>query len=191
MSTLPVHRRVNLTCNGHVRVASFVRCPDGDRWAPMEECRRCARFAGLQDSVAECRLPAFVPAMLAPEDVSITEVMEPDVLCVEAGATVASVAAALDEEDTPLAVVVDRDQHAIGVCSRRSLDTQPATSRVEECMTPVVVTMLEVARVSDAIDLFANRALHHVPVLADGRVTGVATSRALVRWLARALRGGT
>src|SRR5205823_2041701 len=95
---------------------------------------------------------------------------------------------ALDAQGGPIAVVVDGSQHAIGVCSRHDLAQRGATRRVETCMTPFLITMLDGASVADAIDLVAERGVSHVPVLAEGRVVGVVTPRALIRWLAQYLR---
>jgi CBS domain-containing protein len=56
-------------------------------------------------------------------------------------------------------------------------------------MTPFLITMLETARVADAVDLIVERGVSHVPVLSEGRVVGMITPRAVIRWLAQKLRG--
>jgi signal-transduction protein with cAMP-binding, CBS, and nucleotidyltransferase domain len=122
------------------------------------------------------------------DDAPITDVMDTGVLCVDMDARVESVASALDDHDAPLAVVIDRHGHAVGICSRRDLVSRAPTQRVETCMTPFLITMLESAKVADAIEAIVDRGLNHVPVLSEGRVLGLITPRAVIRWMAQRLR---
>jgi CBS domain-containing protein len=188
MTRLPIHRRVHLGQDDKTSTAAFVRCPEERRWAPLDACRRCARCGSVDDGNVTCGPMKAAPASRDPENASIAEVMDPCVLCVDAGAEVESVTRALDEHDAPIAVVVDPSHHAVGVVSRRDLAHHAPSRRVESCMTPFLITMLEGASVADAIDLVVERGVSHVPILADGRVIGVVTPRAIIRWLAQNLR---
>ena len=111
--------------------------------------------------------------------------MDTNVLCVDSDATSESVRRAMDEQGAPIAIVVDEKRHAIGVCSRLDLAQRSPSRRVETCMTPFVITMLDKSTVADALALIVERDLRHVPVLSEGHVVGIVTPRAVVRWLAQ------
>ena len=186
MSRLTLHGRVHLSGDEKVTKASFVRCAEDGRWAPVEGCRRCAKCASIDDTVVTCG-PVVAPTEI--ENAPITEVMDANVLCVDANATAESVRRAMDDVGAPVAIVVDQSRHAIGVCSRSDLAQRSPARRAETCMTPFVITMLDKTTVADVIDLIVGRDLHHVPVLCEGRVVGIVTQRAVIRWLAQRLRG--
>ncbi len=188
MTRLPVHERVRLATGGEKTVGKYVRCPEDGRWTRVEACRQCPECAGLDARFVTCAPAPEPPLGRSPEEAPVVEVMDMRVLCIEAGATVENVARALDEEDVPIALVVDAENHTIGVCSRRDLVQRAPNRRVTDCMTPFLVAVLETARVSDAVDLLVDRGLSYVPVLGDGRVLGVVTPRAVIRWLAQNLR---
>jgi len=122
------------------------------------------------------------------ERAPITDVMDAEVLCVDSDATVESVRRAMADRRAPIAVVVDGSGHAIGVCSRFDLTQRSPRRRVETCMTPFVITMLDSTTVADALELVVERDLQHVPILSEGRVVGLVTPRAMIRWLAQSLR---
>jgi CBS domain-containing protein len=176
---------VRLTSNGEASSAAFVRCPEDGRWMPVAGCKKCPRCAEVGDSWVTC---SSAPARGSdrPELASIEEVMAASVLCVEAEATAESAMYALDESDAPIAIVVEGD-HAIGVCSRRDLARRSRALSVDGCMTPFLISMLDAAKVADAIEVVAERGVSHVPVLSEGRVVGVVTPQAVIRWLTRAL----
>jgi CBS domain-containing protein len=187
MNHLVIRKRVHLARDEKTSIGEFVLCPEEQRWVPVAACRRCGKQTAIDDATVSCTPAKGPPASRLPEDAGISEVMDSTVLCVDSDAVVESALRALEEHDAPIAVVVDADQHAIGVCSRRDLAYQSPSRRVETCMTPFLITMLEAATVADAIEL-VERGLGHIPVLGDGRVVGVVTPRAVIRWLAQNLR---
>jgi CBS domain-containing protein len=186
MSRLAIHARVHLTSDGEQKRAAYVRCPEDGRWAPLEACRRCAKNTHIDDRAVTCDADARPSAH--PDREPIVAVMEHEVLCVEAHATARDVTELLATHDAPIAIVADPAGHAIGVCARSDLARVSPSRRVETCMTPFVVTLFDTATVSDAVEAILERRLHHVPVLAEGRVVGLVTPRALIAWLARSLR---
>jgi CBS domain-containing protein len=188
MKRLAIHKRIHLGSDDKTTVGAFVRCPEDSRWVPVEACRRCAKCTSVDDASVECGPSLRAPSSLVPEDAPIAEVMDPSVLSVDSDATAEQALVALEEQEAPIAIVVDGGHHAIGVCSRRDLAQRGGSRRVETCMTPFLITMLEGATVADAIDVVVERGVSHVPVLASGRVAGVVTPRAVIRWLAQNLR---
>jgi CBS domain-containing protein len=188
MTRFPLHGRVHLAGDEKVTTAKFVRCAEDGRWAPVEACRRCSKCSSVDDAAVTCE-PARKAVVSSDPDVApITEVMDANVLCVDANATAESVRQVMEEQRAPIAIVVDQSRHAIGVCSRTDLGQQAPSRRVETFMTPFVITMLEKSTVADAIALVVERELNHVPVLSEGQVVGIVTPRAVIRWLAQSLR---
>ncbi|HEY2517430.1 MAG TPA: CBS domain-containing protein [Polyangiaceae bacterium] len=188
MTHLPIHARAHLDADSKVTETAFVRCPEDGRWTPVEACRRCEKCAGVGDGSVQCWPARASGRSRALDRASITEVLDASVLCVEADARVEATRDAMAERGAPIAVVVDRSGHAVGVCSRADLADRPPLRRVATCMTPFVVTLLDSTTVADALDLVLERELNHVPVLGEGRVVGIVTPRALLRWLAGRLR---
>jgi CBS domain-containing protein len=154
----------------------------------VEACRRCSKCLGAVGGEVVCSpSPRFAPSR-APERAPISEVMDKEVVCVDADATAQTVEETMAQRDAPLAVVLDAGGRPIGVCSRADLAQRSPLRRVQTCMTPFVITMLDGTTVADAIDLILDRDLRHVPVLAEGRVVGLVTPRAVIRWLAQNVR---
>ncbi len=188
MSRLTVHKRVHLSRDDKTSTSAFVRCPEGARWAPADACRQCTEHARSDESSVACAAARESLLGRSPEEASIAEVMSGSVLCVDGDATAEAATRALDEQDAPIAVVIDSGRHAVGVVTREDLALRSPSRRVARCMTPSLVTMLEGASVADAIDLVAEHGVSYVPVLGEGRVVGVVTPRAIIRWLTQNLR---
>jgi CBS domain-containing protein len=187
MVRLTLHGRVHLSSDEKLTTSKFVRCPEDGRWAPVEGCRRCAKRGSIEEGAVTCD-PEATAVSRDMETAPIAEVMDANVLCVDSDAPVESVKRTMDELGAPIAIVVDRAHHAIGVCSRSDLPERSQTRRVVRFMTPFVITMLGKTTVAYVVDLIADRDLHHIPVLSEGRVVGVVTQRAVIRWLAQNLR---
>lgn len=190
MTYLPIHTRAHLDADSKFTEAGFVRCPEDGRWTPVEACRRCAKCTDVSADAVTCRPGRALARSRALDRVPITEVLDA-VLCVDADARVEAAREAMAAQGAPIAVVIDGSGHAIGVCSRNDLADKPPLRRVATCMTPFVVTLLDSTSVADALNLVLERELSHVPVLGDGRVVGLVTPRALLRWLAERMRSKT
>ena len=185
MPKLPIHLRLELGRDDRVIQTGLVRCPEDGRWIPAEGCKRCAKKVSSDETSVTCKPETRSREARWPEDTPIAEVLDASVLCVDANATARRVAGIMDERGAGVAVVFDRSSHAIGVVSRGDLASASPSRRVETCMTPFVITLLDSTSVADAIDVVLERGLTHVPVLADGQVVGVVTPRAVIRWLAQ------
>jgi CBS domain-containing protein len=195
VARLPVHTRLHVTSSGEARASRFVRCPGDGGWVSVAACRRCGEAEsvggadGAEESTVVCAL-AHAPSH-EPRQASIMEAMSPRVLTVDAGVRASDAEAALAEGGVSIAVVVDEAAHPIGVCSRRDIERAAAAgpaSRVNQCMTPFVITLLAEASVADAIDLITDRSLPHVPVLSSGRIVGLVSAESALRWLSWSLR---
>lgn len=189
--TTEIHKRVKLSRDGTRTVRTFVRCPRGGAWEPIEWCRRCASCAHLstpatsEDWVLLCDAPApkrgrgFVARA---ERTPVTAVMEPSVLCADADVPVPVLAAAMRDGDVELAIVVDRDDRPIGVVA--PVDLANARGKTaSQAMTPFATSLLEDAPVSRAIALVTAGDLEHIPVLSGGRVMGLVSPRSVLAWM--------
>ena len=87
------------------------------------------------------------------------------------------------------ALLVIRDETLVGVFTERDvmvrvvLDRRdPASTRVEEVMTPAVVTVPLDSSAHDAMSLMTSRRVRHLPVTDGRRIAGVVSIGDLVRW---------
>jgi CBS domain-containing protein len=193
MSRLPIQVRLHVSPTGETSTSRFVRCPGDGGWVSVEACRRCADAGKVEDGAEESTVACALSHMPThdPGRASIVEAMSPTVLTVAAGARARDVEAAIEDRGVSIAVVVDGAAHPIGVCSRRDVERAGAAdeaARVDECMTPFVITLLAEASVADAIDLITDRGVHHVPVLSSGRIVGTVSAESALRWLRWSMR---
>ena len=189
MTRVKLHGRVHLASDDKVTTSKFVKCPEDERWVPLEACKRCEKSTCVDDESVSCEpMKDASVTSRAPESAPITEVMDANVLSVDSRATIDAARRAMDDQGASIAIVVDAGRHAIGVCSRVDIVRRAPNHRVEACMTPFVITLLDQTTVADALDLVVERDLHHVPVRSEGRIVGIVTPRAIIRWLAQELR---
>ena len=190
MSKLTVHKRLHLTGDRATFADPVVRCPTDRAWASRDTCKRCPDSLGEEaQGDAIVVLCAKAPSSRRdPARTLITDAMDPEVLTVSPDARAADIAQALDARNLAIAVVVDADAHPIGVCSLVDLRGKLGGKRADAIMTPFVITLFANATVSDAVDTILARALHHIPILSDGRIVGVVSSGSALQWLAQNLR---
>jgi CBS domain-containing protein len=188
MKRLTIHQRVHVADDETTTTGAFVRCPEDDHWESVEGCRHCTKCVGVLGSAVACEPSRSERPSRQPAEASIVEVMDGPVLSIDRDLTAERALRALDEHGAPIALVVDQARHAIGVCSRRDLAQRRPSKKVEACMTPFLVTMLDGAKVADAIELIVERGVSHIPVLSAGRVVGIVTPRAVIRWLTQNLQ---
>ncbi len=183
MTSLTLHGRIHLSSDDKISSSKLVACPEDRTWVPVEGCRKCPRCTSADETSVTCDHPTTAP--IERERAPIAEVMDGNVLTVDGGATVESVRRAMDEHGAPVAVVVDACRDPIGVCSRRDLAACAPCCRVDTRMTPFVISMLDCATVADAFAVIVEHDLHHIPVLSAGRVVGLVTPAAVLRWITR------
>jgi CBS domain-containing protein len=185
MTKLPIHMRFELGRDDKVVETGLVRCPDDGRWISAEGCKRCAKAESTDGASVTCSPDTRTREAEWPEDAPIAEVLDASVLSIDATTTAKRASELMAARGAGVAIVLDRSAHPIGVVSRGDLANASPSRRVETCMTPFLITLLDSTSVADAIEVVLERGLSHVPVLADGRVVGVVTPRTVIRWLAQ------
>jgi len=133
----------------------------------------------------------------------VKELMSSPVVTVPPELPVKQVAALLVERRISAAPVVDARGQLVGIVSEADLvplQAVPQRSRrfphpdqlleflpdtAGKAMTPHVVALPEDATVAEAASLMLERAVKRIPILRDGRVTGIISRRDLLRALAR------
>jgi hypothetical protein len=198
LEPLPTRARTLVRADGTTRVRRFVRCPTDRTWASVEECKRCSASAppsalasSEPDAAVVCTRshpsPRDLPIQTACHT-SVADAVDATLVCVEAGARAGAIGDALRASDTDVAVVVDAGENPIGVLSRKDLERADADTRASDMMTPFVVSLMENVSMTDALTLVVSREIHHLPILASGRVTGMLSRRGIAAWLVRASR---
>lgn len=113
------------------------------------------------------------------------DVMNPDVLVVQAAAKASEAAAFLAEHEITGAPVVDEEGHLVGVVSVTDLSVSEAHRKdlVRDLMTPTVYTVPEDTPVADIARAMIAGRIHRVFVARQRKVVGIVTSLDLLRLL--------
>lgn len=129
------------------------------------------------------------------EATTVSEVMNPDVVCLSMDTTIDAVVDLFLEKDLSQAPVVDALWRPLGMVSKNDLlrlfDAHQQTgkraySRVSEVAVPQVVSIHRDASLSVAAALMANEGVHALPIVAHGgEVVGVISTLDIIRWLAK------
>lgn len=90
------------------------------------------------------------------------------------------------------AILVCTSGRALGILSERDVMTRvllarkdPATTKVESVMTKDVVVVEPTTTVSEAMAVMTQRRCRHLPVVSEGKITGVVSIGDLVRWASK------
>ncbi len=123
----------------------------------------------------------------APKGRTVGELMSSPPVTALSSETVADVAARMGERKVGSVVVVDGDR-PVGILTERDMvrfaaaaGAEPAATKVSEWMTENPDTVPPDAEVSDTFASLAAHGYRHVPVVEDGRLTGVVSMRDLMR----------
>jgi CBS domain-containing protein len=116
----------------------------------------------------------------------IDEVMIPDVVTIDATATLAEAAEVMREAKVGMLPVMD-GENLIGVLTDRDLvirgmaqDVRPSSVQVSECMSTNVIAVPPDAPVEGAMEIMAREQIGRLPVIdADGKLIGVVTLSSL------------
>jgi len=135
----------------------------------------------------------------------VTAIMNRQVVVVKRGTTLAAAARLMLKHNINSLPVLDESDHLVGMVGIRDVLRVPVPSNsdmpilkwarledkavqlerttVDHVMARQVVSVNEEARVIDAAALMANRGLHPIPVLRDGRLVGVVSRADVVKAL--------
>jgi CBS domain-containing protein len=182
------------------RTFSTVLCPREQRAKPLDDCLPCSDSLGLErdpgarPGLVEC-LGDAAPGPVVERDPADAEPSLADRTPVQAAMTRTVVAV---KADLPLdrarslfldrgiggAPVVDDEGRPLGILSKTDLLRAPGAETVADAMSRNVLTLPELAPISEAAALLANDGVHRAPVLGrEGRVVGIVTVLDLLRWL--------
>ena len=131
------------------------------------------------------------------------DIMSAFVITVRAEARVKDVAALLIEQEIGAVPVVNDDDELVGIVSEADLVrleetpdprlqitdiphfVAPAPRTAAEVMTSDVIALSEAAGVAEVARVMVERAIKHVPIVAEGRLVGIVARRDVLRVLAR------
>ncbi|MBY9068496.1 CBS domain-containing protein [Hyphomonas sp. WL0036] len=112
-----------------------------------------------------------------------------EVITLRADNTLREAASLLDERRIGAVVTLDGEGEIIGVLSERDIVRQVARGGggaldmdVGSAMTRAVITIGAEAKVDEAMQLMTDRRIRHLPVVRNGRLTGVVSIGDLVKW---------
>ena len=102
--------------------------------------------------------------------------------------TIADLIAELESEDLGALVVSADGQHIVGIISERDVvrglqrfGAEVLEHRVRDLMSPDVVTCTAGDRVAGVMALMDDRRIRHIPVVDDGKLIGVVTTRDIIK----------
>jgi len=121
------------------------------------------------------------------EALKIRDLMHTPAVTVSQEITLSEAAHVLDDRKVGAAAVLDAGGHLIGMVSERDLlrtvgqGIDPHATTVAEVMTPEPVCITAGETAARALEIFRQRRFRHLPVLEDGAVIGIVSTRELVR----------
>ena len=111
------------------------------------------------------------------------------VVSVAPEASVAAVAEVIASQRIGAVVVVDTEQHLLGIVSERdvvkalaALGTEVLKRKASDLMTREVVTATPETTVTEALEMMDQGYFRHLPVLEGGKLAGILSIRDLVKY---------
>jgi CBS domain-containing protein len=214
---LDVRTRRTLRADWGEEESPLVTCPLTRSSRSLEDCRQCARNAGvIKDSTGHwfvvCRAELGVEAPPADgsveswEALRVGEIMSGSPYCVHRDVGVAEIVALFVEQGISGVPVVDDAGHPIGIVSRADVlmddyeraegeespgwfEGKHPSSRAEDIMTPRSTSISERANAMEAVRVLAEHRIHRLAVVDDaGSVVGILSTLDVIRALAARAR---
>jgi CBS domain-containing protein len=216
---LGVRTRRTLGADWGEEEVSLVTCPLTGSSRSLDDCRECARNAGVtKDSTAHwfvvCRAEVY-PATPTTEGIvdswemlRVSDIMTGNPFCVHRDVGIAEIVALFVEQGISGAPVVDDAGRPIGLVSRADVlmdhyeraegeestglfEGKPVSSKAGDIMTPRTSSISERANAMDAVRILAAQRIHRLPVVDDaGSVVGILSTLDVIRALASRARPG-
>ena len=113
---------------------------------------------------------------------------------VSSSVTVFEAVQKMNQHKVGCVLVMNGDQLA-GIFTERDVLTRVVTSKLDPHLTPItqamssnVLTIAPEATVQEVMDIFAERRCRHLPVMQDGKLTGLISIGDVSRWVANSHR---
>lgn len=208
---------------GEATTHRVVHCGALGRTLSLDECSACSSFLATDtDALGRARVRCRAEAMSLPPDpgadadeVAVTSIIHRKTTSVAPETDLETAAALLLEREVGALVVVDAQQHAIGILTPAELARDraltraegpaagdgewpedptlrviaPEVLRVHDVMVPLPTSVPDYASVARASAIMAEEGLVYLPVVGhDGRLVGVVTALDVLGWVAERAR---
>jgi CBS domain-containing protein len=186
-TVLPVHRRDVVSRTGH-RHEKSVFCPAEAHSVDVEWCRTCPLVRQVDHAAVRCT-PAAEPSELQPDAYRVAagavvgEILGNHHLSVLPNVTAGDIARALREVASPAVVVVDDEDHLVGIITPSDASSAPSGVQARE-LSREGPYIEESASLAEAVDRMVRAHVRFLPVVgADQRVIGVLADLDALRWV--------
>ena len=122
---------------------------------------------------------------------SVKEIMNPNVVSVGPDATLKEASKLMADQKIGSIVIIDGN-NPVGIITERDFATKillepySAETKVSKVMSSPVIHVSSNQSVADVIDIMANQEIRKVPVIDDGKVTGIVTGTEFLRLFVQA-----
>jgi CBS domain-containing protein len=199
-TAIPVEVRRTEYGDGEAAEAVAVHCPRQDKSIPLSRCLDCDFCSTVgrdlkQKLTVWCRGPLAadrrqVTTLAELEKVPVSEVMTPQVTCVDSELSMGELSGVFQRQHIAGAPVVEDEGVLLGMVNSEELPCAPPVGTlVEDVMAPSFAKVSESAPLGEALRLMFEKRLRRLPVVTDEDVVvGVISTTDVVRWMWRQMR---